>query len=179
MKFIEKWYNIMMYDGKFVAKFYGIGLGVLVLISLIMSCFVNYNSKFDLTEEYKMLSCVMEENRTKIQELIPQCQNGSITLDENYCISFSKDEVNVTYTKSENIFINRVQIKYSVTKDDNNFIISESYVKNNNLVFEEITSKCITYILIVLLFPAMILILITLILILCKTVILSYYRIKL
>lgn len=145
MKFIKKWYNLLMYDTKVAVKSFCFLL--LIYIALSTCFFVDSTFNVDLTQDYKNLSCVMEDNRTQIQDLITRYENGSITVKDNYCIYFTKDKVDVTYYKNDNSFISELQINYLVDKNEDNFIISEKYNQNDKRVIANAISMYLVLIL--------------------------------
>ena len=132
MEFIKKWYNSIMYDTKGAVKsWFSIAL---IFITLATCAFVDSTFNVNLTEEYNNLSCVMEDNRNEIQELIKKYEQGSVIVKKNYCIYFTKDKVDVKCYKNINLFISDLQISYSVDKSENDFIISEKYTENDKMV---------------------------------------------
>ena len=122
----SKWldYNNYNHSGM---KLYGTIFGILFIISTLL--FINFTFNVDLTEDYKVLSNVMEENRSDIEELIAQYNYGNVAIEDKCNIKYSKEEVTVTSYK-EHFMIGRPEINYSVIKDKDSILIDERYTPN-------------------------------------------------
>lgn len=131
---LSKWYDNHNENKSFL-KTGGVIFGILFIISTLS--FINFMFNVDIKEENKVLSNVMEENRSEIEELITRYEYGNFGIGDKCHITFSEKEVSISSYK-EYFFIGRPEINYSVVKIKDSFFIDERYTEKE-YIFNSIT----------------------------------------
>jgi hypothetical protein len=148
VKFIRKILNWFDNDesNKSFGKAY---VSIYVLIFLIFSLvYLNYLFNFDMTEDYKCLSNAMEENRSNVEQLLTQYDYSSFNTKENYHITCSKSNEQVSITSNKHYFlIGNPEINYSVAKKNDAVVMSDTYTETGDYKVQN--AICFIFILIV------------------------------
>lgn len=126
---IEKVYN--WYDKKYFIFVWVI----FIILAIIMIHFwvVNAFSRLDYSGEYNSMSQAFEENREHIEGLLNPDTNISMPIDDdNYIVrSDEKHFINISVSNNMQYIIDPPNIRYSVSINNGEYIISDEYYNVN------------------------------------------------